>query len=203
MASLRKSLPTSERLTHVYPAKIKMIKPLVTFNEFINKEALSGILLFIATVAAVIVANSSLGQAYYDLWHMPLGIGLGELKISMTLTYWIDDALMALFFLMVGLEIKREMLIGQLSTLSKASFPIIAAIGGMAVPALFYIGFNPNFSDYYSQALPQKTDWYESREIYADARISDNISGFYDMAGTSLRTIRGMINSQPNLLGGQ
>ena len=66
-----------------------------------------------------------------------------------------------------------------------------------------YIGFNPNFSDYYSQALPQKTDWYESREIYADARISDNISGFYDMAGTSLRTIRGMINSQPNLLGGQ
>jgi hypothetical protein len=66
-----------------------------------------------------------------------------------------------------------------------------------------YIGFNPNFSDYYSHALPQKTDWYESREIYADARISDNISAFYDMAGTSLRTIRSMINSQPNLLGGQ
>ena len=64
-----------------------------------------------------------------------------------------------------------------------------------------YIGFNPNFSDYYSQILPQKTDWYEPREIYADVRISDNISAFYDMAGASLRTIRGMINSQPNLLG--
>jgi hypothetical protein len=64
-----------------------------------------------------------------------------------------------------------------------------------------YIGFNPNFSDYYSQVLPQKTGWYETREIYADVRISDNISAFYDMAGTSLRTIRGMINSQPNLLG--
>ena len=64
-----------------------------------------------------------------------------------------------------------------------------------------FIGFNPNFSGYYSQTLPQKADWYESREIYADARISDNVSAFYDMAGTSLRTIRGMINAQPNLLG--
>ena len=64
-----------------------------------------------------------------------------------------------------------------------------------------FIGFNPNFSGYYAQVLPQKTDWYEPREIYADARISDNVSAFYDMAGTSLRTIRGMINSQPNLLG--
>jgi NhaA family Na+:H+ antiporter len=121
-----------------------MIKQLVTLNQFINKEALSGILLFVATIAAVIVANSSFGQAYYDLWHMPLGINLGELKISMTLTYWIDDALMALFFLMVGLEIKREMLIGELSSVSKASFPIVAAIGGMLIPALVYVAFNPN-----------------------------------------------------------
>ncbi len=116
-----------------------MIKPLITLEKFINKEALSGILLFVATVAAVIVANSSLGQAYYDLWHMPLGINLGELSISMTLTYWIDDGLMALFFLMVGLEIKREMTIGELSSVSKASFPIVAAIGGMAIPALFFM----------------------------------------------------------------
>ena len=64
-----------------------------------------------------------------------------------------------------------------------------------------YIGFNPNFSDYYSQVLPQKTDWYEPRVIYANVSISDNVSAFYDMAGTSLRTLRGMINSQPNLLG--
>ncbi|MFA9373377.1 Na+/H+ antiporter NhaA [Poseidonibacter sp.] len=121
-----------------------MIKKLVALEQFINKEALSGILLFVATVAAVIVANSSYGQAYYDLWHMPLGMNLGELKISMTLTYWIDDALMALFFLMVGLEIKREMLVGELSSVSKASFPIIAAIGGMAIPALVYVAFNPD-----------------------------------------------------------
>lgn len=121
-----------------------MLQPLITLEKFINKEALSGILLFVATVAAVIVANSSLGQAYYDLWHMPMGINVGELKISMTLTYWIDDALMALFFLMVGLEIKREMLIGELSSVAKASFPIVAAIGGMVIPALIYVAFNPN-----------------------------------------------------------
>uniref|UniRef100_UPI004048A29D Na+/H+ antiporter NhaA n=1 Tax=Aliarcobacter sp. TaxID=2321116 RepID=UPI004048A29D len=121
-----------------------MIKKFLMIEDFISKEAMSGIILFIATVAAVIVANSSWGQGYYDLWHMPLGITLGERTISMTLTYWIDDGLMALFFLMVGLEIKREMAIGELSTVSKASFPIVAAAGGMAIPALIYVALNPN-----------------------------------------------------------
>jgi NhaA family Na+:H+ antiporter len=121
-----------------------MIHKLAVLEKFINKEALSGILLFLATIAAVIVANSSLGQAYYDLWHLPLGINIGEHSISMTLTYWIDDALMALFFLMVGLEIKREMTVGELSSLSKALFPIIAALGGMIVPALIYVALNTN-----------------------------------------------------------
>jgi len=133
-----------------------MIQKLITLDKFINKEALSGIILFIATVAAVIVANSSLGQGYYDLWHMPLGINIGEFKISMSLTYWIDDALMALFFLMVGLEIKREMLIGELSSVSKASFPIVAAIGGMLVPALIYVGFNTD--NPYGFGIPMATD---------------------------------------------
>ncbi len=121
-----------------------MIKPIIAIERFINKEALSGIILFLATVAAVIVANSSLGQAYYDLWHMPLGVKLGEMSMSMTLTYWIDDGLMALFFLMVGLEIKREMLIGELSTVNKAAFPLVAAVGGMAIPALIYVALNPD-----------------------------------------------------------
>lgn len=119
-----------------------MIKKFLIIEDFISKEALSGILLFVATVAAVIVANSSLGQSYYDLWHMPFGMTLGDRTISMSLTYWIDDGLMALFFLMVGLEIKREMVVGELSSISKAAFPIIAAIGGMVVPALVYVAFN-------------------------------------------------------------
>lgn len=133
-----------------------MIKPLITLEKFINKEAISGILLFIATVAAVIVANSSLGQAYYDLWHMPFGMNLGDLSISMTLTYWIDDGLMALFFLMVGLEIKREMTIGELSSVSKASFPIVAALGGMFIPALVYVAFNPD--NPFGFGIPMATD---------------------------------------------
>lgn len=134
-----------------------MFNPLITLEKFINKEALSGLLLFIATVAAVIVANSSLfGQAYYDLWHTPLGINLGEHNISMTLTYWIDDGLMALFFLMVGLEIKREMLIGELSTPNKAAFPMIAAFGGMAIPALIYVAFNPD--NPFGFGVPMATD---------------------------------------------
>ncbi len=121
-----------------------MIKKILVIEDFISKEALSGILLFIATVVAVIVANSSYGQSYYDLWNMPLGITFGKETISMTLTYWIDDGLMALFFLMVGLEIKKEMAIGELSSVSKSAFPIVAAIGGMAIPALIYVAFNPN-----------------------------------------------------------
>ncbi len=121
-----------------------MIKQIKTLQDFITKESLSGILLFISTLAAVMVANSFLAQTYNDLWNMPLGITLGDKTISMSLTYWIDDGLMALFFLMVGLEIKREMLIGELSSVSKASFPIVAAIGGMLIPALVYVLFNTN-----------------------------------------------------------
>lgn len=133
-----------------------MIEKLITLEKFINKEAIGGILLFIATLAAVIVANSSLGEAYYELWHLPLGVNIGEHSISMSLTYWIDDALMALFFLMVGLEIKREMLVGELSSVNKAAFPIIAAIGGMVIPALIYVGFNP--SNPLGFGIPMATD---------------------------------------------
>ena len=112
------------------------------FEKFISKEALSGVLLFVATILAVIIANSSFGEDYYNLWHLPLGVTLGTHLISMSLTAWIDDGLMAIFFLMVGLEIKREMLIGELSSIQKAAFPIIAAIGGMLIPALIYVILN-------------------------------------------------------------
>ncbi len=133
-----------------------MIKKFLVIDEFISKEALSGVVLFIATIIAMIVANSSLEDSYYNLWHMPLGITLGDKTVSMTLTYWINDALMALFFLMVGLEIKREMVVGELSTISKAAFPIVAAIGGMLIPALIYVSFNP--SNPLGFGIPMATD---------------------------------------------
>ena len=133
-----------------------MIKKFIIIEDFISKEALSGIILFIATIAAVIVANSAWGAEYYNLWHMPLGITLGDKTISMSLTYWINDGLMALFFLMVGLEIKREMVIGELSSVSKASFPIVAALGGMVIPALIYVAFNPD--NFIGFGIPMATD---------------------------------------------
>ncbi len=119
-----------------------MTRYIETFQDFISKEAFSGFLLFSATVLAVVVANSSFSQEYYNLWNMPLGVTFGGHDISMSLTMWINDGLMAIFFLMVGLEIKREMLIGELSSVKKASFPVFAAVGGMVVPALIYVGLN-------------------------------------------------------------
>lgn len=119
-----------------------MTQHLHTVERFIKDESFSGVLLFVATIAAVMVANSALSDQYFALWNMALGVTLGEFAISMNLTHWINDGLMALFFLMVGLEIKRELLIGELSSVQKASFPIVAALGGMAIPALVYIAFN-------------------------------------------------------------
>ena len=125
-------------------------------ERFIKDESFSGVLLFVATIAAVMVANSGLSQAYFDLWHMALGVTVGGHTISMDLMHWINDGLMALFFLMVGLEIKRELLIGELSSVQKASFPIVAAIGGMIIPALVYISFN--MDDPKGFGIPMATD---------------------------------------------
>lgn len=127
------------------------------FESFISKEALSGFLLFGATILAVLVANLDItAQWYYDIWHTPLGVTIGEKTMAMNLNMWINDGLMALFFLMVGLEIKRELLIGELSSFQKASFPVVAAIGGMVIPALVYIGLNPN--NYIGFGIPMATD---------------------------------------------
>ncbi len=133
-----------------------MTKHILTIERFIKDESFSGVLLFIATLAAVMVANSALSDSYFDLWKMPLGITLGDFAISMSLMYWINDGLMALFFLMVGLEIKRELLIGELSSVRKASFPILAAIGGMVIPALVYVTFN--MDDPRGFGIPMATD---------------------------------------------
>lgn len=133
-----------------------MLNKIYNLQGYISKEAFSGILLFVATLMAVIVANSPLSQAYYDLWHTSLGVKFGTHEIAMTLTYWIDDGLMALFFLMVGLEIKREMLLGELSSIEKAAFPLVAALGGMAIPAIIYVALNP--SNPLGFGIPMATD---------------------------------------------
>lgn len=133
-----------------------MTQHLHTIERFIKDESFSGVLLFVATIAAVMIANSALSDSYFALWNMALGVTLGGHTISMDLMHWINDGLMAVFFLMVGLEIKRELLIGELSSVKKATFPIVAAIGGMVIPALVYVAFNT--SDPKGFGIPMATD---------------------------------------------
>lgn len=112
-------------------------------KSFISTATLSGFILFIVTVLAVYIANSSLSESYMTLLSSEIGLTFANNSFSMSLLHWINDVLMAIFFLVVGLEIKRDMLIGELSSVKKASFPIVAAIGGMIIPAIIYISLNP------------------------------------------------------------
>ncbi|MEO7014704.1 MAG: Na+/H+ antiporter NhaA [Dokdonella sp.] len=109
-------------------------KPVILVTEFMKGEAAGGFVLMAAAAIALIVANSPLSDWYFDSLHVELG--------GMSVLHWINDALMVVFFLLVGLEIKREMLVGQLSTWPRRMLPGIGALGGMIVPALIYVAFN-------------------------------------------------------------
>ena len=126
-------------------------RPLSLLRAFLDSEASGGIVLMFAAALALIVANSPLSHAYFEALH----VYLGPLSVS----HWINDALMALFFLLVGLEIKREMLDGQLATWSRRILPGIAAAGGMIVPAIIYVAFNSqNGETLRGWAIPTATD---------------------------------------------
>ncbi|MEQ9365762.1 MAG: Na+/H+ antiporter NhaA [Leptospirales bacterium] len=128
-------------------------------NNFINKESAGGVLLLIMAIAAIVWANSALGGSYFALWtETKFTIGIGDAALSKPLILWINDLLMAIFFLVVGLEIKREIMVGELSSLRKASLPIAAAVGGMVIPALFYVGFNKGGPGASGWGIPMATD---------------------------------------------
>ena len=111
-------------------------------EEFIKKESSSGILLIFVTILALVLKNSALSEYYAAFLRTPVEIRFADLHIAKPLLLWINDGLMAIFFLLIGLEVKREFLEGQLSTPSQVALPGIAAIGGMLVPAAFYIAIN-------------------------------------------------------------
>lgn len=121
------------------PATARLELPVA---EFIHTQGASGILLLIAATAAMVWANSPYRASYFHLWEMPLSIDFGLLHISKSLHHWINDGLMAVFFFLVGMEIKHEMLSGQLSSFRRAALPVVAALGGMVVPAAVYLAFN-------------------------------------------------------------
>ncbi len=133
----------------------RLISP---FEQFIRHESTSGLLLMAATVAAIALANSPLGPAYHHWLETPVGFSFGEWRLEKSLHHWINDGLMALFFFVVGLEIKREILVGELSDLRAAALPSIAAVGGMVVPALLYLSLvdNPEWRD--GWGIPMATD---------------------------------------------
>jgi len=129
-----------------------------TVHRFIHIEAVSGIALLIASAAALIWANSPFAAGYEALWHTPLSIGLGDLVFSRSLHYWLNDALMTVFFLVVGMEIRREIHEGSLADLRQAALPVIAALGGVAAPTLFYLAINGQELTRRGWAVPTATD---------------------------------------------
>lgn len=133
----------------------KIIEP---FLYFIKNESAGGILLLFCTIAALIIANSNLAQSYNDILHSYITIGYKDISISMSLLHWINDGLMTIFFLVVGMEIKRELVIGELQSLKATILPISAAIGGMIVPAIIFVLFNFNEPTIKGWGIPMATD---------------------------------------------
>lgn len=133
-------------------------KVLTPLEHFIHRQTTSGILLMVCAITALYFANSDLYPSYHHLLQTHFTIGLPDFQLSKTLHHWINDGLMAIFFLLVGLELKREILVGELANLKQAMFPIVAAIGGMVVPVAIYLSINPSSPASDGWGIPMATD---------------------------------------------
>jgi Na+:H+ antiporter, NhaA family len=131
---------------------------LTPLENFIHRQTTSAVLLMLCAVLALCLANSRWNDAYHHMVEMPFVIGFQNFYLEMSLHHWINDGLMALFFFVVGLELKREILVGELADPKQALLPIIAAIGGMFVPALIYMGINPQGPAFDGWGIPMATD---------------------------------------------
>lgn len=133
-------------------------KILVPIEDFLKFEASGGIILICMTVLAMIWANSPLSHMYHDMLHLPIKLQVGSFILDKTLHHWVNDGLMVIFFFVIGLEIKSEMLMGELSSPKKAALPMFAALGGMVAPALIYLAININGGEPKGWAIPMATD---------------------------------------------
>ena len=131
---------------------------LTPLEEFIHRQTTSGVLLMICAVIALVIANGPLHEAYEHLLHIQIGFNLGSFEFSLSIHHWINEALMAMFFFIMGLELKRELMVGELSSPKQALLPIMAAIGGMLVPALAYVVFNLSSDSISGWGIPMATD---------------------------------------------
>ncbi len=138
--------------------RLALDRVLRPFQQFVETGAIGGIILLATTVVALLWANSPWAASYEHLWAQRVVIGPAGTPLEMTLHQWINDALMAVFFLLVGLEIKRELVVGELASPRQAALPILAALGGMVVPALLYAAFNAGGPGAAGWGVPMATD---------------------------------------------
>jgi NhaA family Na+:H+ antiporter len=126
--------------------------------RFLHVESASGVVLLLATVAALVLANSPVSEDFLSLWKTPVGFSVGAFEMHHSLKHWINDGLMAIFFFVVGLEVKRELILGELRDLRVAALPIVAALGGMVAPAALYLAFQWGEAGERGWGIPMATD---------------------------------------------
>jgi len=151
---------SSSRVDGVYtaPWEKAFSKVLTPFEEFIHRQTTSGLLLMVTAVLALVLANSPLSWLYEQIQHLNIGLTIGNWSLENSLHHWVNDGLMALFFFVVGLELKREIMVGELANPRQAALPIVAAIGGMVVPALLFYSINPGGDAARGWGIPMATD---------------------------------------------
>lgn len=145
-------------MAEISESKVPIVRILSPFQRFFHNEATGGILLLAFTFIALIWANSPLADTYDSFWHTHLVIGAGSFKLDKSLIHWVNDGLMVIFFFVVGLEIKREIMIGELASRRKAALPIAAALGGMVVPAAVFLLVNNTGAAADGWGVPMATD---------------------------------------------
>ena len=137
-------------------AKIdKLVRP---FQRYMGQDTASGSILLISAVTALIIANTPWAAGYNELWETHFSFRFADFSVNKTLHEWINDGLMAMFFFTVGLEIKREIMGGELSSWKLAALPLAAALGGMIVPALIYTAFTAGTDSVHGWGIPMATD---------------------------------------------
>lgn len=143
---------------YVAPWEKAFDRVLTPLDEFIHRQTTSGMLLMLCAIIALYIANSPWNQLYHHILELPFTVGVPGFQLSKSVHHWINDGLMALFFFVIGLELKREIMVGELANLRLAVLPIVAAIGGMLVPVLVYLSINPEGHTLDGWGIPMATD---------------------------------------------
>lgn len=151
------SRPRTDR-HYFYPWERTFDRIISPFEEFIERETTSGLILIAGTIVALFLANSVFRDAYAAVMHTRVGVTIGSWSLGMDLLHWINEGLMVFFFFVVGLEIKREIIVGELSDARSAALPVLAAVGGMIAPALIYHAINPGGDHVHGWGIPMATD---------------------------------------------